>query len=98
MKCLNCRTEGKHYQHKICPECTSDGITKKDIVVKSKQKDFIGPRAGEAAGKFVEKLKKDYYISGLQFFAKDEQHITVKWKQHEPNLGGSDGGKKANKS
>jgi hypothetical protein len=102
MKCLNCKTEGKHYIRKICPVCTSKGIKREDIVATKKTMTFIGSDASPEAGKFVNKIKKDGCVSHIQFNVKDlgEGNLKVKvdWLQYEHKSGGTDGGKKANKS
>lgn len=103
MKCLNCKTSGTHFQKKICPGCTSKGVTRDDIAVKRDQMTFIGRDASQEAGEFVEDLKKKHNISHVRYKFKannnpDKNEMKVTWNQYEPKSGGTDGGKKANKS
>lgn len=102
MKCLNCKTEGKHYIRKICPVCTSKGIKREDIVAYKNSSTFEGPDASPEAGKFVNKIKKDGCVSHIQFdIVKLEDgnlRVKVDWLEYVHKSGGTDGGKKANKS
>ena len=97
MKCLSCKITGTHFLHKICPQCTVDGVTRDDIKVESKQMTFMGDDAGAEAGKYMEKQRRKNNISHVNFKAEGtgkSLKILVTWKQYERKDGGEAHGRK----
>lgn len=104
MKCLNCQTKGKHFDKKICPPCTDNGVTRDQIKVERKSMTFIGDDCGDEAGKYVVEMQnKGKNISHVRFNFKQHPYNSAKnevkltWSEYA-NTGGTDGNKKANKS
>lgn len=101
MKCLSCKTTGTHFTHKICPQCTIDGVTRDDISMEKKSITFMGSDFSQEAGKHVTMLRKKHNISNVTYKAikGDDSDMVVgmevKWHQYElKDSGGSNGRKK----
>ena len=107
MKCLNCRTDGRHFNKKICPACTSQGVTREDISYSREEITFIGTRAevNKDAAQHIEELRKEKAVTHVQYQYTDGGpkrsnfcKMEVSWIQYEPKAGATSGSKKANKS
>lgn len=102
MKCLSCQRKGTRFVKKICPGCTSDGVTREDIVTLKKKITFKGHDASPEAGKYVNELQRDHCVSHINFRVLESGPsgltIEVKWLQYEHKSGEAHGREKANKS
>jgi dissimilatory sulfite reductase (desulfoviridin) alpha/beta subunit len=88
MKCINCRTQGTHFQKKLCPKCWETGHKPEDFQLVDRSDWFDGEtmqEAGRKAGQFVEKMGKEKYVSHVGYtmeeaFGRWEQMVT--WKEY----------------
>lgn len=104
MKCLNCKTIGKHFHRKICPTCTAAGVTRDDIEAIKKEIVFVGSDASAEAAKTIESLRRRKNISHVRYTFKEHDYdrqldkLIVTWVQYEPKREGSHDKRKTDKS
>lgn len=104
MKCLNCRTNGRHFFRKICDTCLESGVHRDDIKITKHSLKLVGANLYELVSDVIGELK-DRNASYSHFNGTFKEHsydnkkneLVLKWNEYE-RIGAPNGNQKANQS